>query len=80
MVSFDFYPANEGTRNRLTDRNETLAFSVGPETLSFVVSVLGKSPFILVGPTADVTEKHNFGKDIEIGEADVDVRLPYSPR
>lgn len=28
---------------KLIDRNETLSFNIGPETLSFNVSVLGKS-------------------------------------
>lgn len=57
------------------NRNETLSFSVGPDTPSLNIAVFGMSISFVprANVMADWVEKHNFGKDIEIGEADVDV-------
>jgi len=60
-----------------------MSFSVGPETPSLNITVLGTSTSTCSFPynenLADWVEKHNFGKDIEIGEADVDVSAPPAP-
>lgn len=60
----------------LTSRNESFSFNAVPGSSTFTATVYGLFHVqLILHSIADLLEHHTLGKDVELGEAEVDVRV-----